>query len=58
MRQGMIFTIEPIFSEGSHELELWEDGWTTSTVDESRTAQCEHTILITRDGSEILTEYN
>ncbi|KAG5676083.1 hypothetical protein PVAND_005937 [Polypedilum vanderplanki] len=56
MRTGMVFTIEPIFSEGSQELELWEDGWTASTIDSSRTAQCEHTILITKDGNEILTK--
>lgn len=55
MAPGMTFTIEPIFSLGTEELELWEDGWTTSTVDESRTSQFEHTILITDDGCEILT---
>jgi methionyl aminopeptidase len=55
MEHGMTFTIEPIFSEGSDELELWEDGWTASTIDGSRTAQHEHTILITKDGCEILT---
>lgn len=57
MRSGMTFTIEPIFSEGSEELELWEDGWTTSTIDGSRTSQHEHTILITEDGCEVLTEF-
>lgn len=56
MKPGMVFTIEPIFSESSIELELWEDGWTASTVDSSRTAQCEHTILITKSGNEILTK--
>lgn len=55
MMPGMTFTIEPIFSEGSHELELWEDKWTTSTIDGSRTSQFEHTILITDHGCEILT---
>jgi methionyl aminopeptidase len=55
MQPGMVFTIEPIFSEGSDELELWEDKWTTSTIDGSRTAQHEHTILITESGCEILT---
>lgn len=56
MKSGMTFTIEPIFSEGSEELELWPDGWTTSTIDGSRTSQHEHTILITDNGCEILTE--
>jgi len=55
MQPGMTFTIEPIFSEGSGVLELWEDGWTTSTEDGSRTSQFEHTILITENGCEILT---
>lgn len=51
----MTFTIEPIFSEGSEELELWADNWTASTIDGARTSQHEHTILITNDGCEILT---
>lgn len=55
MEPGMTFTIEPIFSEGSGDIEMWEDEWTVSTVDNSRTAQCEHTVLITDDGCEILT---
>lgn len=55
MKSGMTFTIEPIFSEGTHEIELWEDGWTTSTIDDSRSSQHEHTILITQTGCEVLT---
>jgi methionyl aminopeptidase len=55
MRPGMTFTIEPILSLGTEELELWEDGWTTTTMDGSRTSQFEHTILITDYGCEILT---
>lgn len=55
MSPGMTFTIEPILSLGTHELELWPDGWTTTTLDGSRTSQFEHTILITENGSEILT---
>lgn len=55
MKPGMTFTIEPIFSLGTEELELWEDGWTTTTLDGSRTSQFEHTILITDNGCEILT---
>ncbi len=53
---GMVFTIEPMISLGSHEWEMWEDGWTVTTADKSSTAQFEHTILITEDGPEILTE--
>lgn len=55
MQPRMTFTIEPILSLGTEELELWEDGWTASTIDGSRTSQFEHTVLITEDGCEILT---
>lgn len=55
MEPRMTFTIEPILSLGTKELELWEDGWTAATMDGSRTSQVEHTILITDDGCEILT---
>lgn len=55
MQPGMTFTIEPIFSLGTEEIELWEDGWTAATVDGSRTSQFEHIVLITDNGCEILT---
>jgi methionyl aminopeptidase len=53
---GMVFTIEPMITLGTHEWEMWDDGWTVTTADKSLTAQFEHTILITEDGPEILTE--
>jgi methionyl aminopeptidase len=53
---GMVFTVEPMITLGSHEWEMWSDGWTVTTRDKSPTAQFEHTILITETGSEILTE--
>lgn len=52
---GMVFTIEPMLTLGTHEWRLWEDGWTVVTRDGSRTAQFEHTILITESGAEVLT---
>jgi len=55
MKTGMIFTIEPILSQGTHEVEILEDGWTAVTLDNSRTAQFEHTILVTPDGARRLT---
>jgi hypothetical protein len=55
MQPGMIFTIEPILTAGSTEWIMWNDGWTVATVDQSRTAQYEHTLLITPTGVEILT---
>lgn len=56
MEEGMTFTIEPVISESSVEAVLLEDGWTAVTLDNSRAAQFEHTILITENGVEILTE--
>ncbi len=53
---GMVFTVEPMLTLGSADWDMWEDGWTVSTKDKQHTAQFEHTILITEDGAEILTE--
>lgn len=55
MQSGMTFTIEPILTTGSQEIEILEDNWTAVTCDSNRTAQFEHTILITDNGVEILT---
>lgn len=55
MLPGMTFTIEPVLSQGSEEVKILEDGWTAVTVDNARTAQCEHTILITDIGCDVLT---
>ncbi|RZF37129.1 hypothetical protein LSTR_LSTR015319 [Laodelphax striatellus] len=55
MEIGMTFTIEPILTQGRDEVIILEDGWTAMTTDNARTAQWEHTILITEDGCEILT---
>lgn len=52
----MTFTIEPILSLGGGEIGILEDGWTAITLDNSRSAQFEHTILITDMGAEILTK--
>ncbi|BFZ54127.1 Methionine aminopeptidase 1 [Savitreella phatthalungensis] len=53
--EGMCFTIEPMINLGSHRDISWPDNWTASTVDGKRSAQFEHTILVTKDGCEILT---
>ncbi|CAL1275585.1 unnamed protein product [Larinioides sclopetarius] len=55
MLKGMIFTIEPVICEGEPDIVILNDGWTAETEDKSRSAQFEHTILITTDGAEILT---
>ncbi len=52
---GMTFTVEPMLTLGSPAWDVWEDTWTVVTKDHSRSAQFEHTILITETGSEILT---
>ena len=52
---GMVFTIEPMLTLGTHDWVTWDDGWTVLTADNSRTAQFEHTILVTETGTEILT---
>jgi methionyl aminopeptidase len=55
MEPGMTFTIEPMLTLGTIEYEIWPDGWTAVTRDRRRTAQFEHTVLVTADGYEILT---
>ncbi|KAL7496916.1 hypothetical protein ACHAWT_005825 [Skeletonema menzelii] len=52
---GMIFTIEPMITEGSADCFEWNDNWTVVTRDGGRCAQFEHTVLVTEDGVEILT---
>src|SRR3954452_18146329 len=52
---GMTFTIEPMLNLGTHEWEMWDDGWTVVTKDRRRSAQFEHTLLVTDSGAEILT---
>ncbi|MEO7422681.1 MAG: type I methionyl aminopeptidase [Ornithinibacter sp.] len=52
---GMTFTIEPMLNHGSADWEMWDDGWTVVTRDRSRSAQFEHTILVTETGPQILT---
>ena len=52
---GMTFTIEPMLNLGSPEWDIWDDAWTVVTKDRRRSAQFEHTLLVTDDGAEILT---
>ena len=55
MEKGMIFTIEPAVNEGARTMHILEDGWTAITNDDERSAQFEHTIIITDTGAERLT---
>lgn len=55
LEPGMTFTIEPMLTLGTIDYDIWDDSWTVVTRDGKRTAQFEHTILVTDTGSEILT---
>ena len=52
---GMTFTIEPMINAGTWQHIGWDDGWTAVTADGRRSAQFEHTVLVTADGVEVLT---
>ncbi len=55
MRPGMTFTIEPMITLGTWQHRMWDDGWTAVTTDGKRTAQFEHTVLVTDSGADVLT---
>jgi len=55
MQPGMVFTIEPMITLGTWQHRMWDDGWTAVTADGKRTAQFEHTLVVTDDGYEVLT---
>ena len=55
IEEGMTFTIEPMLNLGTAEWEIWDDGWTVVTRDQRKSAQFEHTILVTSGEPEVLT---
>jgi methionyl aminopeptidase len=55
MEPGMAFTIEPMINAGTFRAASWDDGWTAVTADLARSAQFEHTVLITDTGVDVLT---
>jgi methionyl aminopeptidase len=55
MQPGMTFTIEPMLTLGTIDYDMWPDKWTAVTRDRKRTAQFEHTMVVTNDGVEVLT---
>lgn len=55
LKEGMVFTIEPMLNEGTFRIKIDGDGWTARTADGKLSAQFEHTIAITADGPLILT---
>lgn len=55
MEPGMTFTIEPMLTLGTYAWDMWDDNWTVVTKDRKRSAQFEHTIVVTESGADILT---
>ena len=55
LKEGMIFTIEPMINAGRYDVKILQDGWTAVTKDRSLSAQFEHTLGVTADGFEIFT---
>lgn len=55
MERGMSFTIEPMLTLGAIDCVIWDDDWTAVTSDGSRTAQFEHTLIVTEEGAELMT---
>jgi methionyl aminopeptidase len=55
LKPGLVIAVEPMFNLGGDETRVLDDGWTVVTADGSLSAQFEHTVLVTRDGVEILT---
>ena len=55
LKEGMIFTVEPMINLGKFETKTLQDGWTAVTKDKSLSAQFEHTVGVTKDGYEIFT---
>lgn len=55
LREGMVFTIEPMINQGTRRVTTESDGWTVVTKDRKLSAQFEHTVAVTGDGAEVLT---
>ncbi|MFC1849201.1 type I methionyl aminopeptidase [candidate division CSSED10-310 bacterium] len=56
IKKGMVFTIEPMINVGTHKVRILKDGWTAVTRDGSLSAQFEHTVAITTNGTEVLSQ--
>jgi len=55
LREGQVIALEPMATEGSPKIKIAKDGWTWITRDGSRAAHFEHTLVVTKDGAEVLT---
>ncbi|MED1202251.1 type I methionyl aminopeptidase [Heyndrickxia acidicola] len=58
IKEGMVFTIEPMINIGTYETKMDNNGWTARTRDGSLSAQYEHTVAVTKDGIVIITDQN
>lgn len=58
LREGMVFTIEPMVNQGTAKIKTKKDGWTVVTRDKKLSAQSEHTVVVTSSGYEVLTLRN
>lgn len=56
IKEGMVFTIEPMVNIGRYQTKMDDNGWTARTIDGKYSAQYEHTLAITKDGPIILTD--
>ena len=55
LKEGMVIAVEPMLNLGSPDVYILDDGWTIVTDDDSPSAHFEHTVVVTKDGYEILT---
>ncbi len=55
LREGMVFTIEPMINQGKAAVDTEDDGWSVVTLDGKWSAQFEHTVAVTKDGVRVLT---
>jgi methionyl aminopeptidase len=55
LKEGMVFTIEPMVNSGGFQMRILDDNWTAVTLDGSNSAHFEHTIAVTRNGPDVLT---
>ncbi len=56
LKEGMVIAVEPMLNAGTHKIAILEDDWTIVTLDGKPSAHYEHTVLVTKDGYEILTK--
>jgi methionyl aminopeptidase len=57
LSEGMTLAIEPMVNAGTHRVQVGDDGWTVRTADGRPSAHFEHTVVVRRDGAEILTKH-